>query len=97
MLEIKCKVCGLSVNFAGYHLVGTDQISLCMACATMDVEAYRITIPGESGFIEKSLGDAMTAMESLVEEMDIDDEPYIIKKILIKRLELENLPEFTGF
>lgn len=92
----KCNECGLGGHFAGYHMVGKDRKSLCVACAEQEIEVYKITeaVPGNA-FCLRDLNEAMESIKA-VEWCDSGD-GYAITKQSMSLVKYESLEEFQGF
>lgn len=92
----KCNACGCSINVIGYNLLNKEKPALCVACANEKIEVYEIKL-GDTGFFETSQTGFEAAIGSIVSAMDIDDEPYIVRKKLLTRREVLEAQEFEGF
>ena len=93
----KCSECGLEGDFCGYHNLGVENKSLCMACAEAPVEVYRIALHGEGGgCVAPTLLEAIDTITALVGEMD-SDTGYDIGMEKMTRKEVVAMPEFQGF
>lgn len=92
----KCAECGLEGNFAGYHHLGKNKKSLCMACAEQDIEVYKISEadPGNHFFV-KDLGEALENIKAV--KYCEDGNGYTIVKESMTLARYESLEEFQGF
>lgn len=92
----RCSECGLKGDFAGYHNVGRDGKTLCVACAEKEIEVYKITeaVPG-NGFFLRDIKEAIENIRT-VEDADPGD-GYTITKETMSLLNYEAMEEFQGF
>ena len=91
-----CSECGLIGDFAGYHQVGRDRKSLCMACAEAGIDVYKISeADPHNYFFVRNIDDAMSEIRT-VESCDVGD-GYRITKERMSLLKYEALEEFQGF
>ena len=71
----------------------TLKISMCMGCEGIEIEVFKITLPGEkNGYYEKEIKGFL----DMLKECDIG-EGYTVTKEKMSAWVYYNLPEFDGF
>lgn len=93
-----CAECRVSGDFCGYHGLGREEISLCVACAEQEIDVWTITLAvcESGGVTAPSLKEAIDTVSAIVGEMDYED-GYTIHKKKMSRLQVVTMPEFQGF
>lgn len=96
-LKSKCAECGLTGDFCGYHNLGSQKVSLCLACAETEVDVWRISLHGEGGgCVAPTITEAVDSITALIGEMDNGD-GYDISKERLSKLSVVGMSEFQGF
>lgn len=92
----RCAVCGVEGNFCGYHNIGPEKVSLCVACAESPVEVYRVTMGGSNQTPSLYVEDpnaVLSMMHTLMERME-PKETILIEKRVRTYLKLFQMPQF---